>query len=111
MEKMKTIDKIPLGVLKDEEFFQIGDQIMVAIESNNAEALKLRILSNLFNASLLLARTKNEPQRVHPLSPSISELASHIDYCAMSIMDINRGHKRAVPTLQKEPAAINLSSG
>src|SRR5665647_963301 len=105
MEKMM---KIPLGVLKDEEFFQIGDQIMVAIESNNAEALKLRGVVNLFGVSLLLARTKIETQRGHPLSPFINVLGEQIDDCVMSIIDMNRGHKRAVPTLQKVSAAITV---
>jgi len=108
MEQMKKIDKIPLGILKDEEFFQIGDQVMVAIESNNAEALKLRGVFNLFGASLALARTKKKPQRVHPLSPTINELVEQIDYCVMSLMDINRGHKRSVPALQKVSAAITV---
>jgi len=108
MEKMMKIDKIPMGILKDEEFFQIGDQVMVAIESNNAEALKLRGVFNLFDASLLLARTKKKPHRMHPLSPPINELVVQIDFCVMSLMDINRGHKRSVPALQKASAAITV---
>ena len=108
MEQMKTIVKIPLGALKNEEFFQVGDQTLVAIESNNAEALKLRGVVNLFVESLVTARTKTEQQRMHPLSSTITGLAEHIDDVVMAIMNINRGHKRAVPTEQKSSAVITV---
>jgi hypothetical protein len=108
MEKMTTISKIPLGVLKNEEFFQIGDQTMVAIESNNCEALKLRGVINLFEESLVAARTKTDQQRMHPLTPPINALVEHIDNGIVALMSINRGHKRVVPIQQKLSAAITV---
>lgn len=108
MEQMKTFIKIPLGALKNEEFFQVGDQTLVAIESNNAEALKLRGVVNLFVESLAAGRTKTELQRMHPLSSSITGLAEHIDDVVMAVMNINKGHKRTVPAEQKSSAVITV---
>ncbi len=108
MNNMVQISKIPMGVLKDEEFFQIGDQILVALESNNAEALKLGGVYNLFKESLSLARLKNKTKRMHPLSPSIILLTEEIHDWTMSILNINKGHKKAVPPLQKVSAAITV---
>lgn len=105
---MKKIDKIPLGVLKNEEFFQIGDQILVAVENNNSEALKLSGVVTLFKGRLLAARTKNEQHKMHPLSPAINALTKQIYDQVLSLLDINKGHRRAVPSAQKIAAAITV---
>jgi len=108
MEKMNNFSKIPLGAFKDSEFFQVGDQVLAAVASNNAEALKLRGVSNLFAESLDVARSKAETVKKHPLSGEISELYQQIDNLLMAVININRGHKKAVTADLKSAAELTV---
>jgi hypothetical protein len=108
MDKMNTFSKIPLGACKDSEFFQVGDQVLAAVASNNAEALKLRGVSNLFAESLDVARSKVDTVKKHPLSGEISELYLQIDNLLMAVININRGHKKAVTSDLKTAAELTV---
>ncbi len=108
MDKMNTFSKIPLGTVKDSEFFQVGDQTLAAVESNNAEALKLRGVYNLLAESLETARSKAEPVRKHPLSDEITGLNHEVDALLMAVTNINRGHKKAVTADLKSAAELTV---
>lgn len=108
MGKYIALSKIPLGNLKNEEFFQVCDQTVVAISRNNAEALKIEKVVNLLKECLVTAREKTEPYQVHPLSPAIVALSTHIDDVVIALLSINRGHKRAVPIDLKVSAELTV---
>lgn len=108
MEPVNKISKLNLGSLRAEEALQVGDQLLAATVNYRTVAFKLLGVCNLLSSSIDVARGKSETVRSHPLSAAIAELAEKVDNEVMALVNINRGHKKAVPLQLATAAATTV---